>query len=133
MALEYRTARLGWCGNGSEYETGLNQTPISLNSGAWDVKHVLGEVDVEEDGSCLFKVPARQAVFFHLLDGEGKCVQSMRSWATLQPGEYFGCIGCHEPKRGALPPDASFNCSSESSSDLIFSSFAIFVFSIIFF
>jgi hypothetical protein len=30
----------------------------------------------------------------------------MRSWATLQPGEYFGCIGCHEPKRGALPPDA---------------------------
>ena len=106
MALEYRTARLGWCGNGGEYETGLNQTPISLNSGAWDVKHVLGEVDVEEDGSCLFKVPARQAVFFHLLDGEGKCVQSMRSWATLQPGEYFGCIGCHEPKRGALPPDA---------------------------
>ena len=106
MALEYRTARIGWCGNGGEYETGLNQTPISLNSGAWDVKHVLGEVDVEDDGSCLFKVPARQAVFFHLLDGEGKCVQSMRSWATLQPGEYFGCIGCHEPKRGALPPDA---------------------------
>ncbi len=105
MALEYRAARVGWCGNGGEYETGLNQTPISLNSGAWDVKHVLGEVDVEEDGSCLFKVPARQAVFFHLLDGEGKCVQSMRSWATLQPGEYFGCIGCHEPKRGALPPD----------------------------
>ena len=70
------------------------------------MKHVLGEVDVEEDGSCLFKVPARQAVFFHLLDGEGKCVQSMRSWATLQPGEYFGCIGCHEPKRGALPPDS---------------------------
>jgi len=106
MALEYRTARLGWCGNGGEYETGLNQTPIALNSGSWDVKHVLGEVDVEADGSCAFRVPARQAVFFHLLDGAGKCVQSMRSWATLQPGEYFGCIGCHEAKRDALPPDA---------------------------
>ncbi len=106
MALEYRTARIGWCGNGGEYETGLNQTPISLNSGAWDVHHVLGEVDVEEDGSGAFTVPARQAVFFHLLDGEGNAVQVMRSWATLQPGEYFGCIGCHEAKRDALPPDA---------------------------
>lgn len=106
MALEYRTARIGWCGNGGEYESGLNQTPIALNSGAWDVHHVLGEVDVEADGSCAFKVPARQAVFFHLLDGEGKAVQVMRSWATLQPGEYFGCIGCHEEKRDALPPAA---------------------------
>lgn len=106
VALEYRTARIGWCGNGGEYETGLNQTPVSLNSGSWDVKHVLGEVDVEEDGSCAFKVPARQAVYFQLLDGEGKCVQSMRSWSTLQPGEYFGCIGCHEAKRDALPPAA---------------------------
>jgi mono/diheme cytochrome c family protein len=22
----------------------------------------------------------------------------MRSWSTLQPGELFGCVGCHEPK-----------------------------------
>ena len=102
VGLEYRTARVGWCGNGGECETGLNQTPISLNSGAWDVKHVLGEVDVEEDGSCAFEVPANQAVYFQLLDAKGHCVQSMRSWATLMPGEKFGCLGCHEPKRDSL-------------------------------
>ena len=36
-------------------------------------------------------------------------------------------------KASALPPDASFNCSSDSSSALIFFSFAIFVFSFIIF
>jgi len=32
------------------------------------------------------------------LDDKGYAVQSMRSWSTLQGGETFACIGCHEDK-----------------------------------
>ncbi|MDZ7619892.1 MAG: hypothetical protein U1E05_23070, partial [Patescibacteria group bacterium] len=101
VALEYRVCRMGYGQNGGECETGLCQTPISLNSGSWDVKHVLGEVDIEADGSCSFEVPARTPVYFQVLDAKGYTIQTMRSWATLQCGERFSCIGCHEPKTHA--------------------------------
>ncbi len=98
VALEYRAAKVGKGANAGEADKGYVQTPISLNNGSWDVKHVLGEVDVEEDGSVAFKVPARTAVYFQLLDEKGYCVQTMRSWATLQGNERFACLGCHENK-----------------------------------
>ena len=106
VALEYRVCRMGYGQNGGECETGLCQTPISLNSGSWDVKHVLGEVDIEADGSCSFEVPAHAPVYFQVLDAKGYTIQSMRSWATLQNGERLSCIGCHENKTdaGAQPP-----------------------------
>ena len=103
IALEYRVARMGYGQNGGECETGLCQTPISLNSGSWDVKHVLGEVNIEADGSCSFAVPARTPVYFQVLDAKGYTIQSMRSWSTLQNGEHFSCIGCHENKMEAGP------------------------------
>lgn len=98
VALEYRVCRMGYGQNGGECETGLCQTPISLNSGSWDVKHVLGEVDIEADGSCSFEVPAHTPVYFQVLDAKGYTIQSMRSWSTLQNGERLSCIGCHEHK-----------------------------------
>lgn len=101
VALEYRVARMGYGQNGGECETGLCQTPISLNSGSWDVKHVLGEVDIEPDGSCSFEVPAHTPVYFQVLDAKGYTIQSMRSWSTLQNGERFSCVGCHEHKTNA--------------------------------
>jgi hypothetical protein len=58
---------------------------------------------VYEDGSALFTVPARKPVYFQALDERGRAVQTMRSWSTLQPGEYFSCIGCHENKNTAPP------------------------------
>lgn len=103
VALEYRVARMGYGQNGGECETGLCQTPISLNSGSWDVKHVLGEADIEADGSCSFEVPARTPVYFQVLDAKGYTIQTMRSWSTLQNGEQFSCIGCHENKMSAGP------------------------------
>ncbi|MBN2292413.1 MAG: hypothetical protein JXM70_08310 [Pirellulales bacterium] len=103
VALEYRVCRMGYGQNGGECETGLCQTPVSLNSGSWDVKHVLGEVDIEADGSCSFEVPAHTPVYFQVLDAKGYTIQSMRSWSTLQNGEYFSCVGCHENKRNSVP------------------------------
>jgi len=74
-------------------------TPVSVGNGSWDVKHVLGTVDVEPDGSAFFKCPPRMGVYFQMLDEKGQMVQTMRSWAMVMPGETFGCIGCHENKR----------------------------------
>ena len=99
VALEYRAARVGLASNRGPGGFGNVHTPISFNSGSWDVKHVLGEVPVEEDGSAYFEVPARTPVYFQLLDEKGQMVQTMRSWATLQGGELFACLGCHENKR----------------------------------
>ena len=72
--------------------------------GTWDIKHVLGEADVAEDGSCTFRCPANNPVYFQLLDGRGRTVQTMRSWAHLRPGEFSSCIGCHENKEHAGAP-----------------------------
>jgi len=77
-------------------------SPISINA-AWDVKIVLGESPVYEDGSAAFQVPARTPVYFQAIDAKGHVVQTMRSWSTLMPGEVFGCIGCHESKNDAVP------------------------------
>ncbi|MDO5582412.1 MAG: hypothetical protein Q4G69_14915, partial [Planctomycetia bacterium] len=108
VALEYRPCLVGGEGrteipkdsryakyakpNGSSAHT-----VISIN-GSWDVKHVLGEADIEDDGSCYFEVPANNAVYFQLLDDRGRAVQTMRSWTVLMPGEMLSCVGCHENK-----------------------------------
>jgi hypothetical protein len=75
-----------------------NINPPSLWGGSWDVKTVLGEAKIHEDGSASFKVPARTPVYFQVLDSNGFSIASMRSWSTLMPGETFSCIGCHESR-----------------------------------
>jgi hypothetical protein len=65
------------------------------------VRHVLGTVPVEEDGSAHFTVPANRELFFQALDERGMAVQSMRSATYLQKGEHLVCHGCHEPSHRA--------------------------------
>jgi len=70
------------------------------------VRHVLGTVPVESDGSAHFTVPANRELFFQALDERGMAIQSMRSATYLQKGEHLVCQGCHEPKhRAPLPVD----------------------------
>ena len=107
VALDFRAAGIGYNGNGGPAGGAMCSTPISIGNGAWDVKVVLGDATVYEDGSALFTVPARRAVYFQALDERGRAVQTMRSWATLQPGEYFACVGCHEHKNTAPPAAAA--------------------------
>src|SRR5690554_504854 len=78
--------------------------PVAIYGGSWDAKEVLGEAKIYEDGSAAFKVPARRPVYLQVLDSNGCCISSMRSWATLMPGETFSCYGCHENKREGIPP-----------------------------
>ena len=97
IGLEYRPVHIGWNWQYGWHSTqGKIGTPIAVGNGAYDVKHVLGEADVEADGSCSFRAPARTPLYFQLIDEDGCCIQTMRSWSTLQPGEINGCVGCHE-------------------------------------
>lgn len=72
--------------------------------GPWDIKRILGTVDVEEDGSVMFTVPANVPIFVQPLDSEGKALQLMRSWFTAMPGETLSCLGCHEDHRSVPQP-----------------------------
>jgi len=105
VALEYRAAGIGNNGNAGPGGGALVCTPIAVGNGAWDVKTVLGQATVYEDGSALFTVPARVPVYFQALDERGYALQTMRSWSTLQPGEYFACVGCHDHKNTAPPTE----------------------------
>jgi hypothetical protein len=67
------------------------------------VKRVLGTVPVEEDGSVNFYAPAGQALHFQLLDDQQRALQTMRSFTGVMPGEYRGCLGCHETHSTAPP------------------------------
>jgi len=107
VAIEYRAATAYFNSNIGEAGRSHSRTPPSVNNGSWDVKHVLGTVPVEADGSVYFQVPARTPLYFQLLDEKGYVVQTMRSWSTLQPGEAQACVGCHESKNESPPPTAA--------------------------
>ena len=113
IALEYRAETNDkMAGDGKYSANGITgpggrgdvYMPVSLGLGSWDVKRVLGDATVYDDGSAYFEVPARTPVYFQALDEKGHAVQTMRSWSTLMPGEHFGCVGCHENKLETPPP-----------------------------
>ena len=82
----------GWFGHG--------EMAPAMNWHSFENKRILGTVPVEADGSASFEVPGNTYVYFQALDAEGKMVQSMRSGAYVQPGETYGCVGCHENRVG---------------------------------
>jgi hypothetical protein len=105
LGLEWRAACIGsisHVGQNGVPNASYNN-PVARGNGAWDIKDIVGDADVYADGSASFIVPARFPVYFQLIDSLGQSVQTMRSWATLMPGETFGCVGCHESKLEAAP------------------------------
>ncbi|MDP7289802.1 MAG: hypothetical protein QGH94_17600, partial [Phycisphaerae bacterium] len=60
------------------------------------LKHVLGTVPVQSDGSVAFTVPAGEPMQLQLVDKNGMAVLTMRSLVYFQPGEASSCVGCHE-------------------------------------
>ena len=76
-------------------------TQHSRNFGywSWSPTRVIGTVPVEKDGSAYFKVPAGLAVYFQALDENLMEIRRMRSHVEFKPGEFRGCVGCHETKQ----------------------------------
>ena len=69
--------------------------------GPWDPRVMLGTVDVEADGSCLFTAPANVPLALQPLDQSGNALQLMRSWFVGMPGERVSCEGCHEQQNNS--------------------------------
>ena len=85
------------------HKTGGHSTPgLDRVESGWDVKRVLGTVDVEDDGSCCFEMPANTPISLQPLDQDGAALQLMRSWVTGMPGERVSCTGCHEDNRSSV-------------------------------
>ena len=75
--------------------------------GPWDARNVLGDVDLEADGSCMFTAPANTPIAIQPLDAQGRKLQEMRSWFVGVPGETISCTGCHENQNEAPPMQSS--------------------------
>jgi hypothetical protein len=91
------------------YFTQAGQTLYAWAFGAvnWTPKRIVGDVPIRPDGGVSFTVPADKALYFQLLDEQGREIRRMRSWVSLQSGERRGCVGCHEgrpeaPRRQAV-------------------------------
>ena len=78
-----------------------NQAFLVSWQGSYSVKNFLGTVPVEEDGSAYFEAPPGRALYFQALDGDGRAIQSMRTFVKAVPGVTRSCVGCHEYKFGA--------------------------------
>ncbi len=98
VALEFRPAGVGANRNRGPAGGAMVSTPISVGNGSWDVKKVVGSATVYPDGSAFFAAPVRTPLYFQCLDENNRMIQTMRTWSTLQPGENFACVGCHEDK-----------------------------------
>lgn len=85
---------------------GHSVLPVGVPSATFDAKKILGTATVYPDGSAMFRVPARTPIYLQALDENGRVVQTMRSWATLMPGENLSCVGCHE-KKNEVPQSTS--------------------------
>jgi hypothetical protein len=104
VSIEFRAAGIGMNGSSGPGGGALSSTPPSIDNASWDVKKIWGSAIIYEDGSAMFTVPDRTPVYFQVLDEKNHVIQTMRSWSTLQPGEFFSCIGCHEHKNQAPAP-----------------------------
>lgn len=106
VRIDYRAAGVGETHNGGEGGGSLNSAPVAVANGSWDVKEILGDVDIHADGSALFEVPAMQSIYLQVLDDRGRVIQTSRTWDTLRPGETKGCAGCHDKSNGNVHPYA---------------------------
>ena len=88
----------------SGFWNGQGQQAAGVNWENFENKRILGTVPVEDDGSAYFEAPGNTYLFFQALDKDGMLIQSMRSGIYVQPGETYGCVGCHENRVGDIPP-----------------------------
>jgi len=65
-------------------------------------RRILGEIDIEQDGSFNIEIPANTPVELQILDADGIALRSC-GWIWAKNHEPRGCIGCHED--GELTPE----------------------------
>ena len=60
-------------------------------------RRLLGEIDLDEDGSFQIRVPANLPIQLQALDSDGIALRSS-AWIWAKNRENRGCIGCHEDR-----------------------------------
>jgi hypothetical protein len=65
-------------------------------------RRILGEIDIEQDGSFNIEIPANTPIELQTLDSDGMALRSC-GWIWAKNHEPRGCIGCHED--GELTPE----------------------------
>jgi hypothetical protein len=65
-------------------------------------RRILGEIDIEQDGSFNIEIPANTPIELQILDADGLALRSC-GWIWAKNHEPRGCIGCHED--GELTPE----------------------------
>jgi hypothetical protein len=65
-------------------------------------RRILGEIDIERDGSFNIEIPANTPIELQTLDSDGMALRSC-GWIWAKNHEPRGCIGCHED--GELTPE----------------------------
>lgn len=68
-------------------------------------RRILGEIDIEADGSFNIEIPANTPIELQILDASGMALRSC-GWIWAKNRESRGCIGCHEDQE--LTPENSF-------------------------
>jgi hypothetical protein len=75
-------------------------------------------VPIAPDGSVTFHAPAGVPLHFQLLDEHQRALQTMRSFVSAMPGEYRGCLGCHESHSRAPQAQASSQALRRAPHDI---------------
>lgn len=68
-------------------------------------RRILGEIDIEQDGSFNIEIPANTPIELQMLDADGIALRNC-GWIWAKNHEPRGCIGCHED--GELTPENVF-------------------------
>ncbi len=81
-------------GFSSEAAKGVTMFGLTMDEGA----AILGEADVNPDGSWLAEIPPYLPVHLQPIDKFGMSIRNQRLWIQGMPGEDRRCIGCHESR-----------------------------------
>lgn len=104
VEIDYRAAPVGEKLNGGPGGGSMNSTPVSIGNATWDVKRILGDADIQEDGSAMVEVPAMVSQYHQILNAKGQVIQTTRTWDTIRPGENKSCMGCHNKENANYYP-----------------------------
>jgi hypothetical protein len=64
----------------------------------FDDGKLLGETQIESDGSFFLKVPSDRLLGVEIVDEKGQVLVRQGEGIWVRPNEHRGCIGCHEPR-----------------------------------
>jgi hypothetical protein len=92
-------------GFSSEGAKGVTMFGLTMDEGA----AILGEADVNPDGSWLAEIPPYVPVHLQPIDKYGMSIRNQRLWIQGMPGEDRRCIGCHEQRSGTGAPSRGQN------------------------